>query len=173
MKLIIGLGNIGPDYILSRHNAGFLAIDWLAERWGSGRWRTSLKLQAQIIKATERDSILAKPDTMMNLSGHAARKLMHYYRLTPADLVVIHDDADLGFGDIRMVSSTQTGAGHHGVLSVIEHIGPGFKRIRIGIGRPDQPGRDISNYVLSRFSPDESAQLGQAFAAKLAKLITG
>jgi PTH1 family peptidyl-tRNA hydrolase len=108
---------------------------------------------------------------MMNESGRAIRALMDYYKIPVSDLIIIHDDADLKLGEIKKTDSTTTGAGHHGVLSVIEHVGPGFKRIRIGIGRPQQPMRDISGYVLGRLSPGEKDVLEQALASRLEQLL--
>lgn len=164
MKLLVGLGNTGKDYVHSRHNAGFLAVRWLAQARGiESRWSENKKLDAYTLRDQDRDLLLAQPTTMMNGSGLAVRKLMDYYKLKPEDVTVIHDDADLELGEVRLVESSRTGAGHHGVLSVIEHIGPGFARIRIGIGRPDQPVRDISDYVLGRLSQAEKTKLEAAF----------
>lgn len=159
-KLVVGLGNTGQDYQNTRHNAGFLAVRWLANQWGiESEWSEKKKLSSFIARSQEPDVILTQPTTMMNSSGIAVRKVLDYYQLKPEDLTVIHDDADLPLGEIRTVEASQTGAGHHGVLSVIEHVGPGFKRVRIGIGRPDQPVRDISNYVLGRLTADERSQI--------------
>lgn len=156
MKLVIGLGNVGKKYVNTRHNAGFLAVRWLAAKWGTeANWSEQKKLEAYVLRDQGHDAVLAQPTTMMNESGRAVRKIMDYYKLEPADITIIHDDADLECGQLRQASSSQTGAGHHGVLSVMQHIGPGFSRIRIGIGRPEQPVRDISNYVLSPLTPDE------------------
>jgi PTH1 family peptidyl-tRNA hydrolase len=170
MRLIVGLGNTGSDYANTRHNVGWLATDYLAEQWALGGWRISKKLDSHIVKDIKHDSILAKPTTMMNNSGWTVRKLLDYYEMAAGDLVVIHDDADLGLGEIRESVATKTGAGHHGVLSVVEHVGPGFRRIRIGIGRPAQPIRDISGYVLTKFSDSEIEQLRQSFS-RLRELI--
>lgn len=171
MKLIIGLGNTGPKYLSTRHNVGFLAVQWLAEKWQIDGWSSRTKLQSMVTSDSTRQIILAQPSTMMNESGQAVRALMDYYQLRPADITVIHDDADLEVGDIRTVNSTTTGAGHHGVLSIIQHIGGGFKRIRIGIGRPDQPQRDISDYVLGRLGVADKQTLIESFASHLEDLL--
>lgn len=168
MRLIVGLGNIGKKYEQTRHNAGFFAVRWLAHEWESqSQWSEQRKLEAYIVRDQAHDAILAQPTTMMNESGRAVRKIMDYFNLSPSDVVIIHDDADLPIGEIRQTVSSQTGAGHHGVLSIIQHIGSGFERIRIGIGRPDQPVRDISSYVLSRLPQDELLALTGAFQEKL------
>jgi PTH1 family peptidyl-tRNA hydrolase len=164
MKLIVGLGNSGEEYAQTRHNAGWLALDYLLERWQMPAWRRQKRLDSLISRDHEQNRILAKPETMMNNSGWAVRKLLDYYELGVGDLLLVHDDADLELGDVRISVASRTGAGHHGVVSVIDHIGPGFRRVRIGIGRPQQPVRDISNYVLDKLSTKEHQQLDQAFA---------
>jgi PTH1 family peptidyl-tRNA hydrolase len=166
MKLIVGLGNTGQDYAGTRHNAGWLAADWLADKF-EAPWRQQKKLDALVAKPAGRELILAKPLTMMNNSGYAVRKLLDYYAIEPENLLLIHDDADLELGDIRRAVASRTGAGHHGVLSVIDHVGPGFSRIRIGIGRPLQPVRDIGGYVLDRLSEEEHKALNLSFDSKL------
>ena len=171
MRLIVGLGNTGKDYGNSRHNAGFLAVRWLAKHWQAEAGWTKSKLPAYMLKLTDEDVLLAQPTTMMNESGLAVRSIMDYYKLKPAELVVIHDDADLELGDIRSVASTSTGAGHHGVLSVLEHIGTGFRRVRIGIGRPEQTVRDIADYVLGRLTARERAILERSFEDNLLEQI--
>lgn len=159
MKLIVGLGNPGPEYANTRHNAGWLALDYLVEQRQLASWRSNKKLDALTTRDFARDLVLAKPTTMMNNSGFAVQKLLNYYELGIRDLLVIHDDADLDFGEIREAVASKTGAGHHGVLSVVDHVGPGFERLRIGIGRPDQPARDIGSYVLGRLTKEEAGIL--------------
>lgn len=169
MKLIVGLGNVGKEYEDTRHNAGFLAAGWLAEHWEgkTASWNKNPKLGAFVLKSPASGALLARPLTMMNESGKAVRALMDYFKVDIGDLVIIHDDADLELGNIKTVDSTSSGAGHHGVLSVINHVGPGFKRVRIGIGRPDQPVRDIGDYVLGRLSSQELELLQTQFQHQL------
>lgn len=172
MKLIAGLGNAGKQYENTRHNAGFIAVRWLAKQWQiEADWALSSKHSAVVIKSPEKDAILAQPTTMMNDSGRSIRALMDYYKIHIGDVTLIHDDADLGLGEIKVSDSTQTGAGHHGVLSVIEHVGSGFKRIRVGIGRPEQPIRDISGYVLGRLSDKDRRVLEELFLNQLEQLL--
>ena len=172
MKLLVGLGNSGEDYARTRHNAGWLALDWLADAWDLPAWRRQKKLDSLVIRDTQRDLVLAKPETMMNNSGWAVQKLLDYYELSVQNLILIHDDADLPLGEVRQNIASRTGAGHHGVLSVIDHVGPGFKRIRIGIGRPEQPVRNIGGFVLDRLSPAETKTLEQSFTDQLPSLIS-
>lgn len=162
MKVVVGLGNPGSEYANTRHNVGWLGLDFLAQYWQVEGWRRSAKLDSAIARSSNPDAVLAKPLTMMNNSGYAVRKLLDFYQLEVGDLLLVHDDADLAVGEIRLADTSKTGAGHHGVKSVIEHVGPGFRRIRVGIGRPAQPVRDIGNYVLDPLSQTESAQIQQA-----------
>lgn len=162
MKLIVGLGNPGQQYENTRHNIGWLGLDFLAQHWQTDGWRRNAKLDSVVIRLTEPDAILAKPLTMMNNSGYAVRKLLDFYQLGVGDLLLVHDDADLALGEIRLADTSKTGAGHHGVKSVIEHVGPGFRRIRVGIGRPAQPVRDIGSYVLDQLSKTEVVEIEKA-----------
>lgn len=171
MKLIVGLGNSGENYANTRHNAGWLALDYIRQSWDMPSWRRQKRLDSIISRDVRRDVVLAKPETMMNNSGWAVRKLLDYFELDEGDLWLVHDDADLELGDLRQAVASRTGAGHHGVLSVIDHVGPGFRRIRIGIGRPEQPVRDIGNYVLDRLGKAEAERLDKALV-KLPEIIT-
>lgn len=156
-SLIAGLGNPGEKYARTRHNAGFLAVEELASRWGTG-WVGEQRFSA-LVARTEmagRRLLLAKPQTFMNASGEAVARLMQLYRVPVARLLVVVDDADLMLGTIRMRPGGSTG-GHHGLESVIAHLGGErqFARQRIGIGR-DRPGlREIVGHVLGRFGEDE------------------
>lgn len=173
MRLIVGLGNVGSEFEGTRHNVGFLAVRWLARQWGiESDWRQT-RHRALIAKNPELDVLLAQPTTMMNASGQAVRGLMDYYHIEPDKLLVIHDDADLELGQIKYVDATASGAGHHGVLSIIQHVEGSFPRIRVGIGRPEQPVRDISNYVLGHYRPEDRRQLEQIFDQQLLALIPG
>jgi len=158
VKLIVGLGNPGPQYLLSRHNAGFLVADALAREENIG------------IKTARFDSLfgkgsisgvpvlLAKPQTFMNLSGTAVGKLVRFFKIDVNDVIVIHDDLDLSFNNVRVKMGGGNG-GHKGLRSVINHLAsPDFIRVRMGIGKPS--GRKmVEDYVLERFSNDELALL--------------
>ncbi len=160
MKLIIGLGNPGKKYLHTRHNLGFMALDFLQKNSGAPDFKMNKKCNAEIIKTDE--IIFAKPLTFMNNSGEAVAKLLSFFKLTPADLVVVHDDLDLDFGKIK-IGAGHGAAGHNGVKSIIDLLGTkDFNRIRIGVGRPPAhvPPED---YVLQNFPPAESKQLPDLF----------
>jgi PTH1 family peptidyl-tRNA hydrolase len=154
VKLIVGLGNPGPKYLLSRHNAGFLAVDILAreENIGIKTARFDSLLGKGSISGVP--VILAKPQTFMNLSGAAIEKLVRFFKIDIENVIVIHDDLDLSFNDVR-VKMGGGNAGHKGLRSVINHLASSeFVRIRMGIGKPS--GREVvEDYVLERFSEDE------------------
>jgi peptidyl-tRNA hydrolase, PTH1 family len=147
VKLIVGLGNPGPEYELTPHNLGFLAIDWIA---GDREVRNRLcrALTARMVFGTE-PVVLAKPETYMNLSGLAVAGLLSEFDLKPeADLIVIHDELDFPFGTLR-VHRNRSSAGHNGIESIIGSIGTrDFVRIRVGVA-PDHAVRDGKEYLLS------------------------
>ena len=156
MYLIVGLGNPGREYVRTRHNAGFMVLDRLAEQWKSG-WTAEKKFHARLARA-ERDGkrlVLCQPETFMNASGEAVSALAAFQKIPASRLLVAVDDADLPFGEIRLRSSGSSG-GHHGLESIEQHLGTrDYARQRIGIGRDDPAARRISDYVLSPFRPDE------------------
>ena len=159
MHLIVGLGNPGAEYAQTRHNAGFLLVEKLAEQWGAN-WANERKFQARIAKAERHGKrvLLCQPQTFMNLSGETVGELTDFYRLPTAQLVVAVDDADLPFGEIRLRPGGSSG-GHHGLESIEQHLGTReFARLRIGIGRKDAT-RQITNYVLGRFEAADSGSL--------------
>ena len=155
--LIVGLGNPGSEYANTRHNAGFRAVESLADRWRVG-WNLEKKFQARLAKA-ERDGrrvVLCEPLTFMNLSGEAVRAVMSFYRVPTGRLLVLVDDADLPFGEIRLRPRGSSG-GHHGLDSVAQHVGgPDYARLKIGIGRKREGQRQIAGFVLSPFDAVEA-----------------
>jgi len=159
MKLIVGLGNPGKKYEQTRHNFGFMALDLLAKKLGT-TWRDSTKLKAELAKTAE--YILAKPTTFMNQSGSAVSALLKFYKLTPSDLIVIHDDLDIDFGKWKL-SSDSRAAGHNGVQSIIDQLGSKkFSRYRLGIRDADLPADEADEaekFVLERFNPEEIKEL--------------
>jgi peptidyl-tRNA hydrolase, PTH1 family len=165
MKLILGLGNIGDQYARTRHNIGFMVIDKLADVLHAGPWHAEAKFKAEVTRGTyifpnvpADHIILAKPATMMNLSGEAVQKLLQFYKLAPSDVWAIFDDVDVPFGRLR-VRVGGGSSGHQGVKSLIQHIGPDFVRVRLGISLNDRTREPSEIYVLKPFNPDERAQL--------------
>jgi PTH1 family peptidyl-tRNA hydrolase len=159
MHIIVGLGNPGAQYHHTRHNAGFLALDFLAEKKGV-TFRHEKKFQAEIAELIidSEKVLLVKPLTFMNCSGEPVRTLLNFYKVGPEHLTVIHDDLDVKAGVLKMTDSSRS-AGNNGVQSIIDALGTqDFKRIRIGIGRPTEtlsacmPSHD---YVLTPFTKEE------------------
>src|ERR1700693_10833 len=154
--LVIGLGNPGREYERSRHNMGFLVVDELARRYGARVTDKAAKSLTGRIRVGEREVLLAKPQTMMNLSGRAAKALRAKYDVPLERTLVIHDDLDHPFGRLRIRKSGSS-AGNHGIDSLIGSFGPKeFIRFRVGIGRPPGDGVD---YVLSPFTAEEQTEL--------------
>lgn len=152
--LIAGLGNTGRSYRGNRHNVGFMFIDHLAESIGLGLSRMQMKAITASGLFAGKKVILAKPQTMMNLSGNAVGSLTRYYRIPLKNLYVVYDDLDLPHADLRLKPSGGSG-GHRGLQSIIRNLGSdNFPRVRLGIGRPT--GRmDPADYVLQDFSDFE------------------
>ncbi|MBI3848670.1 MAG: aminoacyl-tRNA hydrolase [Verrucomicrobia bacterium] len=160
LHLIVGLGNPGGEYAGTRHNAGFLVLERLADRWQAG-WKTVKKFQSRLARAKQDDRrlLLCQPQTYMNNSGEAVGALASFYRVPPGKLMVVVDDADLPLGEIRLRPRGSSG-GHHGLESIEQHLATrNFARLRIGIGRAAGQARAITNYVLGEFSTDESKLL--------------
>lgn len=153
MKLFVGLGNPGAKYAHNRHNIGFMVLDRIAEDHGFGPWRAKFQGQMTEGRLGGDKVILLKPETFMNLSGQAVGEAMRFYKLTPADVVVFHDELDLAPGKVR-VKSGGGHAGHNGLRSIHQHIGAEYDRVRLGIGHPGHKDR-VAPYVLSDFAKAE------------------
>ncbi|PKO10889.1 MAG: aminoacyl-tRNA hydrolase [Chloroflexi bacterium HGW-Chloroflexi-2] len=156
--MIVGLGNPGKDYQKNRHNVGFMAIDKIAQEFGIENKKVKSKAIIMEGKKDNKKIILVKPQTYMNLSGTAVASLMQFFKISPENLIVIHDDLDLPSLSIRLRPGGGAG-GQKGVSSIIQNLGTQqFNRIRIGIGRP--PGRmDAADYVLQNFPKQEEKEL--------------
>jgi len=160
MRLIVGLGNPGPEYEWTPHNMGFLAIDGIAERAGIRITRPEAKSYVGRGKFAGEDVILAKPQTMMNLSGVAVRMLLEKYECDPAEMIVLIDEVDLPWGMLR-IRERGSGGTHNGLKSIVAALGSGeFIRIRIGT-RPQKIWGDLSDYVLSKLSRSDREIAGQ------------
>ena len=176
MKIFVGLGNPGSEYAATKHNVGFMLADALARELVASNWREDFRALISDTFVDGEKVFLVKPLTFMNLSGEAVRPIMDYYKLTPDDLIVAHDDMDLATGVIRL-RPKGSGGGHHGVESIIQHLGgnENFARIRIGVGRPpfnesliphtDSPYAAMSKvnrHVLSPFNEEDSVKIKEA-----------
>ena len=165
---IVGLGNPGTGYARTRHNVGFRCVDDYAVRKGVRFTKTACQARMAAFEQHGTRVVLAKPRTFMNLSGQSAMALVHSLRIPFGSLLVVHDDADLALGRLRVRASGGPG-GHNGVRSIIESLGTDrFPRVRVGIGRPAGSGSatwsedSLIDYVLGRFSPEEEAVIQEA-----------
>lgn len=158
MRLVVGLGNPGPRYQETRHNAGFLVVDELARRAGE-RFK---KVRGDAEAASWGRTTLLKPTTFMNLSGRAVQAAMARDGIRPDDVLVVHDDLDLPLGRLRLRLGGGAG-GQKGVRDTIDRIGADFLRLKVGISRPP-PGWEVENWVLSRFRTEERALLERVVA---------
>lgn len=169
MKIIVGLGNPGEKYAETRHNAGFTFLDYLKQELDFEEFHEETKfvvaLSAGILK--EEKVLFAKPLTSMNDSGKAVAQLVQFYKLTPQDILVVHDELDVELGKYKMATDSRS-AGHNGVQNIIDALGTQkFTRLRIGISRPvpAENGTCISahDYVLQKFSDEEEKTLRTLF----------
>jgi len=160
MFLIVGLGNPGRQYAETRHNVGFMMVDYLAGR--NNLIFTDSKWKAKTAKTVFWDEpvVLLKPETFMNLSGTAVAGAAHFYKLQPVEIIVFHDDLDMELGRVKIVLGGGDG-GHKGIRSIIEHLGSrDFPRVKIGIGRP--PASVMPDkYVLGKFDAAEKKVIDQ------------
>lgn len=160
--LIIGLGNPGDKYTKTRHNAGFMALDYI-----SGRANITVK-QLKHMALTGRGIIcgknvmLMKPQTFMNKSGEAVADAARFYKIPPQNIIIIFDDISLEPGQLRIKRKGSDG-GHNGIKSVIEHIGEEFPRIKIGVGAKPSPDYDLADYVLSKLTSNEYTKINAEF----------
>ena len=154
MHLIVGLGNIGEKYQLTRHNVGFMVIDEITKSLATSNIQKS-NFHSTLEKSSY--DLFSKPTTYMNNSGLAVQAIYEYYKLEMEDIIVIHDDIDLPFGTVKFKIGGGHG-GHNGLRSIDAHIGKEYTRVRIGVGKP-QDKADVANYVLNNFSKEELNKL--------------
>ena len=170
MWLIVGLGNPGQKYELTRHNIGFLVADALADKFGQGNFASGYHGKYAKAEIAGKKVIILKPETFMNLSGKAVQSAASFFKIRPENILLIHDELDLKFGDIRQKLGGGH-AGHNGLRDTSRLLGPNYHRIRFGVGRPEQKGRE-ADYVLQNFAADEMNQLeGEILRAE--KLVIG
>ncbi|TMV15391.1 aminoacyl-tRNA hydrolase [Arenibacterium halophilum] len=155
MILLVGLGNPGPKYARNRHNIGFMALDQIAEDHGFAPWRGRFQGSLTEGRLGDDKALLLKPETFMNLSGQAVGEAMRFYKLTPEDVWVVHDEIDLPPGKVKLKRGGGH-AGHNGLRSVHQHIGPEYGRVRIGVGHPGRK-EAVPGYVLHDFAKADEA----------------
>ncbi len=169
IRAIVGLGNPGAEYLRTRHNLGFWFVDILAAERRAD-FRSARRLHGVTAKVTidGHDVLLVKPDTYMNRSGIALRALADYFKYSPREILVVHDDLDLPVGTVRCKRDGGHG-GHNGLRDIIRHLGAEFPRLRIGIGHPEEQ-RPVLDYVLGIPSREEEELLMNGIAAAHAEL---
>lgn len=172
MKLIFAQGNPGDQYARTRHNAGFIVLDAIAEK-ESAPWKTDTKVKATIaVLSIEGEKVLlVKPLSFYNETGQVARTLVDFFKLDPTtDVLVIHDELALPFGTVR-VREKGSDAGNNGIKSLNAHLGPDYGRIRIGIWNELRDQMDDAAFVLNKFSENEAKQLQELIDTKINSLI--
>ena len=163
IKVIVGLGNPGPEYVGTRHNVGFLIAEAVARRWEISLREKKFGGGVKVVwgkgDSPKGEVVVCLPQTYMNESGRAVSQLLDYYRFEPEALCVIHDDMDLDWGRLRFDFNAGA-AGQKGVQSIIDGLGTKrFARLRVGIGRPSGMKEEAVDYVLGRFSAEQEASL--------------
>ena len=161
--LVVGLGNPGAEYTVTRHNAGFLFIDHLAAALGANVTRARFKALVGEATVAGARVLLMKPQTYMNLSGEAVREAAAFYHIDPDHVIVICDDITLDVGRLRVRGKGSDG-GHNGIKSLVKELGTdGFARVRVGVGKKPHPDFDLADWVLSAFSKTEQETLTKIF----------
>jgi peptidyl-tRNA hydrolase, PTH1 family len=156
ISLVAGLGNPGREYELSRHNLGWIALDAYASKHGLA-WKNAPDFESVVARqdlGPGRTLWLTKPQTFMNASGHAVARLAKYHRIDPESVAAVYDDLTIDLGLVK-VSVLGSDAGHNGVASLLEHLGTGFARYRLGVGPKYPPEMDLKDFVLSRFTAEQ------------------
>ena len=161
MRLLVGLGNPGKEYAQTRHNMGFMAVDELVRRFSFTPWKKGFKGQVCSGEIGGEKIVVLKPETFMNLSGEAVQEAVHFYKLTPADVIVFHDELDLPVGKMK-VKVGGSPAGHNGLKSIDNHIGTEYMRVRIGVD--NNKNIPTADYVLGKPSAEDFKILEQEFA---------
>lgn len=160
--LIVGLGNVGAEYDGTRHNIGFACVDEFARKNEFPAWvnKTDLKCMTTSAMIGDTKVYLCKPTTFMNLSGEAVQALAHFYKIELAHIIVVHDEIDIDFGQVRLRMGGSS-AGHNGIKSITKHMTENYGRVRIGIG-PKKPEQiDSADFVLAKFSAAETEHIGE------------
>lgn len=155
MWLVVGLGNPGTKYAFTRHNVGFMAVDFLHQSIGNPPIKTDFKSHIAKFKLDNEEVVTAQPQTYMNLSGEAVQAIMAFYKIDREHLIVLQDDIDQAFGQIKIQKNRGHG-GHNGIRDISEKLSSSdYIRIKIGVGRPLNPNIPVADYVLQKFSDEE------------------
>lgn len=155
MWLIVGLGNPGGEYKLTRHNIGFMAVDYLLQGLGNPPIKNQFKAEVAQTKIGDHSVIICKPQTFMNLSGESVQPLMGFYKIPLDHLIVIHDDIDQAFEQMKIHKNRGHG-GHNGIRSISGLLGSAdYIRLKLGVGRPENPKFPVADYVLGKFTKEE------------------
>jgi len=171
VKIVVGLGNPGKEYELTKHNIGFLVVDAIAEAHAHTPWKEDFKALITTIQVDGEKVLLVKPQTFMNNSGESVGPLMRYYKVAPEDVYCIYDDMDLPVGKIRIRPNGSAG-GHNGIKSLIAHMGTNeFPHFRFGIGRP-LPQWTVVDHVLAPFPEDQQDKVVKGIK-DMAKAVVG
>jgi PTH1 family peptidyl-tRNA hydrolase len=162
VTLIAGLGNPGREYAGTRHNLGFVLVEALAAAEGL-KWKKESRFESETARWDVRPGVtrlLVKPQTFMNESGRALRALLDFHKVAPDACIVAYDEINVAVGQVK-VSVTGSAGGHNGIASLLEHVGDGFVRYRLGVGGSRPAGMDLKDYVLGKFTLSESSIIDQ------------
>ena len=171
ITLVAGLGNPGREYEATRHNLGWIVVEAFARKRGL-TWKTSPQFEAEVARwdaAPGRTCYFAKPLTFMNGSGSAVGALARYYKVPLESVIAVYDDLTIDLGLVK-ISVTGSAGGHNGVASLLEHLGDGFTRYRLGIGPKEPPQMDLKDFVLGKFTPDQQNLVTQHLSTYLSGL---
>ncbi len=161
--LIVGLGNPGTQYLTTRHNVGFMALDSFLKSVNAPSPTTEHKAKVWKLKMDDQSVIIAQPQTFMNRSGESVQALMAYYKIELDHVIVIHDDIDQPFLGMKIQKNRGHG-GHNGIRDISEKLGTAdYARIKLGVGRPPHPEMNVADYVLQKFNSEEMNQLPDLF----------
>lgn len=159
MWLIVGLGNPGNQYKLTRHNIGFMAIDYFLEGLGNPPVKNQFKAEVSQVNWKGHQLVFCKPQTFMNLSGESVQPLMGFYKIPLEHLIVLHDDIDQPFNQMKIHKNRGHG-GHNGIKSITNLMGTmDYTRLKLGVGRPENPNIPVADFVLGKFTNEEFAMM--------------
>ncbi|MBU6140495.1 MAG: aminoacyl-tRNA hydrolase [Proteobacteria bacterium] len=175
MHLIVGLGNIGQEYEKTRHNLGFLLLDQIIDDYDFQDHGKRFKSEIFSGEISGKKIIALKPHTFMNLSGRAVIEVVNFYKILPKNVLVLHDEIDLDLGRVK-IKTGGGNAGHNGLKSIDEAIGKNYVRLRLGVGRPENPNIQTSSHVLGKFTTAEMLQVdkvNQKVSGLIAEILSG